>query len=367
MIDTTHLKQTINCRDTIERIIGAPKYHSVNWSSWKCPFHHEVHGYSFAATDTSWRCFGQCNTGGDIITFIEKWYGYDFQAACQHLGHGHFPSVQLPPRQHTPKPDDPPAMDWQEKARAIVENAMKTLWSEQGNRALAYLMETRGLSEAILITNRIGYIPGRPDEWKSMNGLTVPCGIVIPYFEADELWAVRVRRAKDVIGKYHSIKGSRPTLYLGATIRSGHPLIIDEGEFNALTLLHLSNVSSAALGSASNQIKARWFHYLAASPIILARMDEDEAGQQALARLKTLSQGIRAIQVPNGFKDINEWWVSHRDTRRLQDWIDMEIEKATPRQITLATPPHLNVTTLPTHYDQLAMIGMKTRRTMYDY
>jgi hypothetical protein len=42
---------------------------------------------------------------------------------------------------------------------------------------------------------RLGFVPGDFREGREIAGLNVPCGIVLPWFAADALWAAKVRRA----------------------------------------------------------------------------------------------------------------------------------------------------------------------------
>ena len=52
-----------------------------------CPFHDNKNTPAFVVwPDTgSWKCFGTCNDGGDLFSFIMKQEGGDFRETLQHL------------------------------------------------------------------------------------------------------------------------------------------------------------------------------------------------------------------------------------------------------------------------------------------
>lgn len=52
-----------------------------------CPFHNEKHGSFFVYPEQqSWYCFGDCNTGGDVFSFVMRAENTDFKGAATILG-----------------------------------------------------------------------------------------------------------------------------------------------------------------------------------------------------------------------------------------------------------------------------------------
>src|SRR5512140_830513 len=53
-----------------------------------CPFHANSRTPSFVVWPETgtWKCFGACNTGGDVITYVMKRDGLEFKDALSELG-----------------------------------------------------------------------------------------------------------------------------------------------------------------------------------------------------------------------------------------------------------------------------------------
>ncbi len=129
-----------------------------------CPFHHNVNTPAFVVfPDTqTWRCFSECDDGGDIFSFTMKREGWEFSEALQHLADR--AGVQL-------KPLTPKAMEEQEeheRLRALLEEAVSfyqhnLLHTDAGKVAGSYL-ENRSLTADTIETFGLGYAP---DTWDS--------------------------------------------------------------------------------------------------------------------------------------------------------------------------------------------------------
>jgi DNA primase len=336
MVDTVHLKAQVDCRKLVEADLGQPHGRGTKAWNWRCPFHHEQKGYSLAVWAEGWHCFGACQVSGDAIDWLQRYRGLDFAAACQELG---APTASGAPRRalsrsqrSAPQPPlaEPPSAEWQTAALQVVKEAEATLWKPEGERALAYLEQKRGLFRTIIREARLGYIPGDYQEWRKLHGLNVPCGVTIPWFVDSALWALKVRRAAGLV-RYEQVAGANlaGSLYWADHLLPGWPVLLVEGEFNCLIAWQeaMDLVCPVSLGSAANTLNPRWYAPLAASSLILACYDQDEAGKKALTRLRELTPRARFIHVPAG-KDLNEYYLLHPDKpRTLFEWLEHLIKQ----------------------------------------
>ncbi len=126
-----------------------------------CPFHPNQRTPAFVVfADTgTWRCFGQCNEGGDIFKFIMKKEGWDFSEALRYLAER--AGVQL----HPPTAEEQAAAEEHDHLRSLLEDAViffrhQLLHTPAGAPALEYLQEKRGLKAETLEVFGVGYAPG---------------------------------------------------------------------------------------------------------------------------------------------------------------------------------------------------------------
>lgn len=125
-----------------------------------CPFHANARTPAFAVFPDSgtWRCFGQCNEGGDIFKYVMKKEGWDFPEALHYLAER--AGVQLAP----PTQQQQEAAEEHDHLRALLEEAA-TFYHHQlmntpaGKIALDYLLQKRGLQAETLESFALGYAP----------------------------------------------------------------------------------------------------------------------------------------------------------------------------------------------------------------
>jgi DNA primase len=130
-----------------------------------CPFHSNTRTPAFAVfQDTgTWRCFGQCNEGGDIFGFVMKKEGWDFAEALRFLADK--AGVQLKP----PTPEEQAAAEEHDNLRQLLEDALiffrhQLLNTPPGRQALDYL-RSRGLKDDTIEAFGLGYAP---NAWEAL-------------------------------------------------------------------------------------------------------------------------------------------------------------------------------------------------------
>ena len=131
-----------------------------------CPFHANSRTPAFVVWPESgtWRCFGECNEGGDIFRYVMKKEGVDFKEALKILAER--AGIEL-------QPLTPQAKDQNERAdllRKILEEAVifyrhHLRNSEAGLKAQEYLRSKRGIKADTEEVWGLGYAP---DSWDAI-------------------------------------------------------------------------------------------------------------------------------------------------------------------------------------------------------
>jgi len=320
MQNLNDLKRTYDLRVIVEADLGPAKARGGRALMWRCPFHREQHGYSLAVWPDGWRCFGACQHGGDILTWLRDYRGLTFADAYAWLSgqSAAKPIYRAVRRIWTPPIAQPPSMDWQAAARQVMEGAQRLLWGRVGRQALHYLNQ-RGLSDRTIRKAELGFIPGYAWEWRQIGAMRVPCGILIPWWIDGEIWAIKVRRAAGS-PKYVQVAGSSAHGLYNATDLKGHETVLFvEGEFDTLLAEQESGemFGVATLGSASAALNAYWLPTLLHCKTILVAYDTDEAGKKGAARLLAATTRARSVKLPYG-KDLTEFYMKGGD---IHQWV----------------------------------------------
>jgi DNA primase len=128
-----------------------------------CPFHKEkTASFMVSPEKQIWYCFG-CNQGGDIFTFVEKIEGLDFVGALQLLADR--AGVILDRVDFVKKSEKDKYFEILELARKFYAFLLNE--HKNGEGALKYLLEQRGLSKKTLADFSVGFAPDSPEILKS--------------------------------------------------------------------------------------------------------------------------------------------------------------------------------------------------------
>jgi DNA primase len=180
-------------------------------------------------------------------------------------------------------------------ALKLVEDAVKRIWTPEGAAALAYL-KGRGLTEATIKAARLGWtsevsIPtsdGRR-HWRAS-------GVVIPWLDGDRLTMVKIRQPEGRKPKYAEAFRDRTAIYPAASVvRPGKPLVVVEGEFDALLLgQELTDLAAVVtLGSASARPEGSTYLAMLAAPVWFVATDADHAGDKAASEWPARARRVR--------------------------------------------------------------------------
>lgn len=347
------LRDTIDLASVASDLLGpAPGRRGANgrrmW--WLCPLHEDKNP-SFCVTPGSprWRCYG-CGEAGDAAALVMKLRGISFPEALAYLAATPGPLVKSShPGGRVPRQGRLTSLAMKTTglapgaAAVLVAKSVDRLWSREGEEARGYLTgPERCLGLETIRDARLGWIGPGVDgvPWKAP-------GVVVPWFAGPRLALVKVRPpdswrerqpAERQPPKY--VEAFRDpaalTFYPGReAIRPGRPLVIVEGEFDALCLGEALKELAAVitLGSASVEPSPSILRgLLAAAPWYVAT-DRDEAGTEAAGRWPA---SARRVLPPGSFKDWTEakaggvdlarWWgeiLSGNDRPSLFTWAEL--------------------------------------------
>jgi DNA primase len=271
-----------------------------------------------------WACLGPeagrngCGRSGDAIQYLRERDGLSYREACERLGidpgipppHKHGAHRRAPPAPALHgeayaalRPGvealAPPNPTWRAHGSGWAARCAALLWEPKGARARDYLHK-RGLFDGVLRSFNVGYNPqdtwedheqwglARPDGNgdQGRNKVWIPRGITLPWYVDGQLWRLNVRRpltpSRIARGeaKYIGPAGFSNALYNAGSVRSGRPVVLVEGEIDALTIVQACGEQAAAVatGSTGGGRRSAWVAKLALAPLVLLAFDADKFG-----------------------------------------------------------------------------------------
>jgi hypothetical protein len=293
---------------------------------WSCPFHDDANpSFCVEPGKPWWRCYG-CDEKGDAASLVMKLTSCSFPEAIAHLTGGPAPRSQpgrlaKAPSKASARPDPVVVGMSPEDAARVVAEGEARMWSPERANERSYLTGPhRCLTPETIRAAGLGFVD--PVEALTRDGKPYAArGIVIPWFAGGRVALLKVRQPGGYRPKYAEVYRNRSLhsgIYPGPeAIRPGRPLIVVEGEFDALCLgQELGDIAAVVtLGSASARPDpAILGRMLSAAPWFVAT-DGDEAGEKAAGDWPATARRVRP---PGSFKDWTEakaggidlarWW-----------------------------------------------------------
>ncbi len=332
-LDWPAVKDGIDLAAVATALLGPPAKREGRRLLWLCPFHDDHHpSFQVDPDRRKWRCWS-CGIRGDAAELAMKLQGLAFPEAARiaaELSDIVTPSGTTTRPAPRPRPPAPAASPPPERssglpladALALVTEAAERLWTPKGTEALAYL-HGRCLSDETIKAARLGWTPRVMIPTREGDRCFRESGITIPWHDGERLTKINIRRPEGSDPKYRQAFSDRPGIFPGpAVIEPGRPLIIVEGEFDALLLVQALGrapglpgwAAVVTLGSASSRPNLAARSEMLAAPVWFIATDADDAGDRAAT-----GWPARAIRVrpPEPFKD---WTEAARAGIELRSW-----------------------------------------------
>jgi len=343
-LEFRQLVERIKLRSPIETVVAERvqelrKRGALYWA--RCPFHEErTPSFAVDPRRGTWRCFGACGEGGDVISFLERFDGLSFLDALRLLADAC--GEELPDLRSRPRSSEEEKRI--ERMYEVMDRAARLyralLAAPDAGRAREYL-SGRGFTEATLETFGVGWAPGQGNpllDKATRAGfpleLLVDAGLVkqaedgrpFDFFHGRVLVPIRDRLGRVVafggrrlpgderaLGKYVNTPETplfhKSRLVYGldlaadAVRRSSH-LVLMEGYTDVMAAHQVGLDNTAAiLGTATTEDHAALVRRSGARRITLV-FDGDEAGRRASARalagLLPLGRTIDVATPPEG-------------------------------------------------------------------
>jgi DNA primase len=300
-----------------------------------CPFHSEKHPSFFVYPEQqSWHCFGACNTGGDVFSFIMKKEGYDFGEALRVLAER--AGVELPAyRREDARKEEKDVYFRMNEAAAVwfQNNLLNTAAAEKARQ----YVEQRGYTRETVNDFTLGYAPGEREALKTYllekgfeekdlvtggllyqnedgrTGDRFRGKLIIPIRDArGRVTGFGARVLDDSLPKYVNSPQTPTfdksgTLYAidraAPSIRKQERAVFMEGYMDVLTA-HQHGVTNAvaSMGTAITETQVNILRRMSKN-LVLA-MDADAAGEEAMLRTvgheNTLGAEIKVVVLPEG-------------------------------------------------------------------
>jgi hypothetical protein len=210
------------------------------------------------------------------------------------------------------------------KALEVVADSQRSLHLPEYSRRLTYLTDFSCLSLETIRTHKLGWAEDVLVPKSDGSGWYCTTGWVIPCFDTNNnIASIKIRRLNDHGHTYDTVHLNRQRFVCYPSldaIQLSRPLIITEGEFDALLLGQIlgEHASVVTLGGTTEQPSTLFFSFAFRSPTHrYIALDNDSSGDSAAAKWPTSFQRVK----PPGYKDWTDAYRHRVDL--LQGWLDI--------------------------------------------
>ena len=327
------IKQRVDIVDVVGQYVKLTK--SGRTMRGLCPFHSEKHPSFFVYPEQqSWHCFGACNTGGDVFSFVMKKDDIDFGEALRILAQR--TGVTLDKKSEPKTKEKDRLYQANEAAAQFFHDSL--LHSPDGEKARSYVA-SRGLSLKTAADFQLGY---SPNKWEALKqylmerGYTEAelsaAGLIIESEEGGthdrfrhrlifpicdtrgRVTGFGARALDDSLPKYTNspqtpIFDKSGSLYginlAKQAVRKQNMAVIVEGYTDTITA-HQNGFNNvvASMGTAVTEKQVNIIKRIARNVSLVLALDADEAGEEAMLRgvgyENTLDAEVKVIIIPEG-------------------------------------------------------------------
>ncbi|MFA6448829.1 MAG: DnaB-like helicase C-terminal domain-containing protein [bacterium] len=196
-------------------------------------------------------------------------------------------------------------------------NIEKQMEARRGSKAAMDFLYGRGFTAATLDHFRVGYKEKKIDKEIGLVG-----GVTLPFMDADGK-PINTKWRSLVEKDFRLIPNCPKPLFNGLAIDRARPVIITEGEFDALAAYQLGFDNVVSLPNGARNIEAVTAIDNRETPEILIATDNDTEGDASAENIsKLVSRPCRRLKFPDGIKDFNEALLAGMNGDDIQCLID---------------------------------------------
>lgn len=305
----TELENRISLVDLIAKDFQIKKVGTDTYRVNPCPICGKYDHFTIDASKNYYSSFNGCCTGGSIYKYLQEVKGLDEQQAFEELKR--LAGEETTYKKSVSNSITPKEIE-QDTPLNNYTNTIIELYNKQTEQDKQYFIN-RGISKDLIEKYKLCV-----GDIKGYGGSRA----IIPIWKDGQVVFYNARALtsqQEAYRKYDKPKGTATFLnidYLKTALKD-EIIVITEGEFDALSF-EMIGIKSIAIGGSTNYnnlIKQNKRDDI----IFVTAFDNDEAGK------KGSSKSIYKIDIPNKYKDVNEWFTS--DINDFKASISNQIQK----------------------------------------